>query len=123
MPDSLTEIGDATFAGYYKLKKVRFGKGLQTIAYLAFASCISLEEIDIPDSVVEIGAAAFDGCNKLKDILLPERLKEWNCLRFLPIYSPCDVFFVPWHIAWDFRIVYNYFQRRASSQNIIIPFF
>lgn len=110
LPDSLTEIGDATFAGYYKLKKVRFGKGLQTIAYLAFASCISLEEIDIPDSVVEIGDAAFDGCNKLKEILLPERLKEWNyyILRGCPALEtivnnskiPC---YMPWYkkyVTW-----------------------
>lgn len=110
LPDSLIEIGDTTFAGCSKLKKIQFGKGVQVIGYSAFASCISLEEIDIPECVTEISESVFASCHKLKKINLPEQLKEWNynTLRDCPSLEtivnnskiPC---YMPWYkkyVTW-----------------------
>lgn len=67
-PDSLKKIGSYAFYRCHDLKKVTFGKELQTINSNAFAYCTSLDEIVIsgsdkgyvaPESVTEIAQYAF----------------------------------------------------------------
>ncbi|MGN0484329.1 MAG: leucine-rich repeat protein [Lachnospiraceae bacterium] len=63
--DSVTEIGQAAFAGCQTLKNIQLPKGLTKIGGQAFADCKGLETVEIPESVKSIEADAFEGCEHL----------------------------------------------------------
>ena len=93
IPDSVTTIGDFTFAYCYnltsvtigdnvttigqqafyecnKLTSVAFGNGVTTIGNSAFSWCESLTSVTIPDSVMTIGNSAFYRCNSLTSVTI-----------------------------------------------------
>ena len=101
IPDSVTKIGYAAFAGCTSLKEFK-GKfatedgrslimdntiiayanasgttytipdSVTTIGACAFYCCDSLTSVNIPDSVTEIGYAAFDLCTSLTSVTIPD---------------------------------------------------
>ena len=67
IPDSVTNIGCATFAYCSNLTSVNIPDGVTTIGEMAFFWCDGLTSIDLPDSVTSIGDRAFFACTKLAD--------------------------------------------------------
>ncbi len=61
----------------------------------AFASCLSLESIDLPESIENIGQNAFDGAG-LKTLTIPKNVTNIgryalrNCAQLTDIYLDCD---------------------------------
>lgn len=71
LPDSLVYIGADAFSNTLRLRTVKFGCGLKTIANGAFEDC-AVSEIILPDSIEKIESNAF--CNAgLESITLPDR--------------------------------------------------
>ena len=76
IPDTVTEIGDNSFAYCENLGQIKFSENITKIGNRAFISCKKLEEIEIPDSVEKIDYAAFSDCSGLTHVKLSENLKE-----------------------------------------------
>ena len=57
-----------------KVKKVTIPDSVTDIGEFSFANCSSLSSIVIPDSVTSIGDYAFSDCNALEYIYLPETI-------------------------------------------------
>ncbi len=70
---SMTEaIPELLFHGCNSLLSIIFPDGVKAIKSMAFAECISLENIEIPSSITEIDYCAFNGCSGLKSISIAE---------------------------------------------------
>lgn len=65
IPEGVTKINYAAFAGLSNLRGVTLPSTLIEIRYRAFADCYELKSIKIPASVTSINDEAFDGCSKL----------------------------------------------------------
>ena len=65
IPQGITSIGDAAFAGCDSLTDITIPDSVTTIGDSAFGLCDSLTSITLPDSVTSIGDSAFYGCNSL----------------------------------------------------------
>lgn len=76
MPDTVTEIGNASFAYCESLSSVKFSPNVSRIGNRAFISCNKLIEVEIPDSVEKIDFAAFSDCSGLTRVQLSKNLKE-----------------------------------------------
>ena len=74
--DSVTSIGNLSFADCTKLKSVEFteNSGLLTIDSYAFSGCTALTSIAIPDSLKELATGAFEGCTTLSAVLFGENI-------------------------------------------------
>lgn len=72
MPDSVTEIEDASFRECYSLENVKLPNNLESIGKNAFRGCISLKSISIPSGVTHIHDDAFRGCKKIKSVTIPK---------------------------------------------------
>lgn len=70
-PNTLYNIGYASFYKCKKLEKVHFGTGLKIIERSAFNGCTALTEIKLPEGTLEIGERAFRDSG-LKEILIPD---------------------------------------------------
>jgi len=66
VPSGTLIIGDETFRGNERLRKVEIPDTVTRIGSGAFGYCVKLENIAIPDSVTEIGDNPFIGCRQLK---------------------------------------------------------
>lgn len=93
LPDSITHIGDQTFAGSYitgitmtdavidmgtntftycvYLEDITLSAGLNTISNNAFSNCTRLESVVIPEGVGIISTSAFQFCNHLTSVSIP----------------------------------------------------
>ena len=65
IPNSVTKIGNYTFAGCYGLTSVTIPNSVTSIGYGAFGYCSSLTSVTIPNSVTSIGDQAFYECSGL----------------------------------------------------------
>ncbi len=87
IPDSVTVIGKAAFAGSNNLTKISLPKGLKEISESLLSDCKKLTEVTIPDSVKIIGPRAFWGCNKLSKIAIPSSVTAIGESAFTFCYS------------------------------------
>lgn len=89
----ITEIPSRLFANT-GLKKVRIPNTVTKIGEMSFASCIKLEEVVIPESVTSIETSAFSGCKMLNNATLPISLKSIgsyafrNCISLRELFIP-----------------------------------
>ena len=74
VPEGVTEIGPAAFAGNAGLKRAVFPAGLTRIGVEAFSGCAALERLDLPEGVLLVGDRAFADCAALTELSLPESL-------------------------------------------------
>ena len=72
IPDSVKYVGEYTFAGCEKLRRVVMPPGLDDIKDNTFRWCKSLQDIVFPRTLERIGREAFEGCESLKEVVLPE---------------------------------------------------
>ena len=97
LPDSITDIGEESFAWCTNLKKVVLPKNLTQINVGLFRKCTSLETIELPKTVTFIDAEAFEGCSSLKEITIPDGVEEIyddtfdNCTALTKINLPASV--------------------------------
>lgn len=73
IPDSVTDIGYASFSNNSSLATVKLPANLWTIGHYAFSRCSSLESVDLPNGLKEIGCGAFSG-TAISSISFPEGL-------------------------------------------------
>ena len=74
VPDSVTEIAENAFYGFYGLGTITLPDGLTSIGSYAFYECDGLITIELPNSLTSIGSDAFNNCNSLTTIELPNSL-------------------------------------------------
>jgi len=72
MIDSVENIGNWSFFGCTKLRKVKFGSNIKNIDVGSFWSCTSLEEVENLDKVKKIPIDAFHNCQKLNNVIINE---------------------------------------------------
>lgn len=72
MIDSVENIGNWSFFGCTKLRKVKFGSNIKNIDSGSFWSCTSLEEVENLDKVKKIPIDAFHNCQKLNNVIINE---------------------------------------------------
>ena len=70
IPNSVTSIGIAAFAGCTGLTSITIPNSVTSIGSNAFEGCTGLTSITIPNSVTSIGDSAFDGCTMLTSIVV-----------------------------------------------------
>lgn len=71
IPDSLTYIGDWSFARCHHLTTINIPYNVKNIGALCFFMCNSIKIIEIPNSLKRIGKRVFYGCDILTDIHIP----------------------------------------------------
>lgn len=64
------------------LKKLKIGKHLKSIAYLAFNSCLNLKKVTIPGNVKIIGPNAFQNCFNLEVVKIKEGVLQIDAKAF-----------------------------------------
>ncbi|MCL2087547.1 MAG: leucine-rich repeat protein [Oscillospiraceae bacterium] len=69
IPNSVTSIGEAAFAGCSELTSITIPDSVTSIGDWAFAECL-VKEITIPDSVTSIGDSAFIGILNIKELTI-----------------------------------------------------
>lgn len=72
MIDSVENIGNWSFFGCTKLRKVKFGSNIKNIDVGSFWLCTSLEEVENLDKVKTIAVDAFHNCPKLNNVIINE---------------------------------------------------
>ena len=70
IPDSVTSIGDFTFAACSLLTSITIPDSVTSIGIQAFSYCTSLESVIIGNGVTSIGDYAFEGCSSLTSITI-----------------------------------------------------
>ncbi len=73
LPDTVTKLGEAAFAGT-KITALTLSKGLNEIPNLLCYQCYSLKTVKIPAGITRIGDGAFMECESLTGVTLPEGL-------------------------------------------------
>ncbi len=74
VPDGVTEIRSAAFAGCVNLRAVSFPESVTCIGDAAFAGCTALEKMLLPRKLARLGKCAFADCLKLEAMYLPGTL-------------------------------------------------
>ena len=97
IPDSVTSIGEYTFAYCDSLTSVTIPDSVTSIGDRAFDSCYSLTSVTIPDSVTSIGDSAFSGCTSLTSVTIPDSVTSIgggafsNCTSLTSVTIPDSV--------------------------------
>jgi uncharacterized protein YjdB/Leucine-rich repeat (LRR) protein len=73
IPDTVTSIGERSFAECTNLKKITIPDSVTYIGDYSFADCTALQEIDLPDSITDMGSGTFSGCTALTKVKLPSQ--------------------------------------------------
>lgn len=96
IPESVKYIGDNTFAGCARLKRVVLPK-VKEIRENTFRWCRSLREVVFSDELETIRISAFEGCDALQKLALPEGITSIEegafagCKNLENIYIPDSV--------------------------------
>lgn len=97
IPDSVKYVGEYSFAGCDRLKKVILPSKLREIHKGTFRWCRGLEEAMLPRELEAVRLSAFEGCESLKSVDLPEGVTSIEegafagCKNLASIYIPDSV--------------------------------
>ena len=97
IPNSVTTIGDYAFSDCSGLTSVTIGSSVMGIGEKAFYNCIGLTSITIPNSVTSIGSSAFSGCSGLTSVTIGSSVMGigekafYNCIGLTSITIPNSV--------------------------------
>ena len=72
---AVVEIGHDCFFNHPEIKAISFPDTLTIIGENSFALCKGLRELILPDGITDIGAYAFRDCTGLKKVVMPANLK------------------------------------------------
>ena len=75
IPDTVTEIGRASFLTCQFATSIKISKNLKTIPQGAFSQCPKLTSVTIPSGVTKIESAAFSYNENLKTLTIPASVK------------------------------------------------
>ena len=70
LPEGLTKIDKAAFAGCEQLEYLTLPSTLEVIEPYAFSSCNKLKSVTLPAGLQELGEGAFSRCNELKVVTI-----------------------------------------------------
>jgi len=70
VPEGVTSIGSAAFAGRERLTSVSFPSSLVSIGHSAFLNCRALTAVILPPTVRTLEISAFSGCSALASVNL-----------------------------------------------------
>ncbi len=70
LPEGLTKIGMAAFAGCKELENLILPSTIEVIEPYAFSSCNKLSAITLPAGLQELGEGAFSRCNELESVTI-----------------------------------------------------
>ena len=82
IPNSVTSIGNYTFAGCSGLTSVIIANFITSIGDQAFKECSGLTSVTIPNSVTSIGNSAFYGCSGLTSFTIPDGVTSIGSYAF-----------------------------------------
>ena len=135
MADSVTRIGDCTFACCTTLKSAKIPENVIRIDGGAFKYCTALETISIPERTTTIGYDAFANCTALRSINIPKNLNRcansafWGCINLRALYiedllqwlnmEEWPTFDTASFNYADMSI--NYYVAGAALENLVIP--
>lgn len=93
LPESLTSIGDKTFAGMSKLISIVIPNSVTAIGYSAFEDDTALESVRLSTSCPYLPKYMFSGCSGLKTITIPAVVNKMNDKMFTNCTSLTTVIF------------------------------
>lgn len=93
LPESLTSIGDETFAGMSKLRSIVIPNSVTAIDYSAFEDDTALESVRLSTSCPYLPKYMFSGCSGLKTITIPAVVNKMNDKMFTNCTSLTTVIF------------------------------
>lgn len=97
IPDSVTIIGNRAFDSCDNLTNITIGNNVTTVGMEAFYYCRSLKSVTIPNSVTTIDGGAFEGCNSLTSVIIGDSVTTIgsyafsNCSRLTTVTLPNTV--------------------------------
>jgi hypothetical protein len=93
LPESLTHIGAAAFAGCENLESISLPESLTHIGAAAFAECTALKSISIPENVTMLNEQTFAGCASLEKVYIPAGCSiKQNAALFAGCESLTDIY-------------------------------
>lgn len=95
IPSTMRTIGRYAFASCMSLRDLQVEEGVETIGTAAFEECTSLHAVSLPRSLKRIGNRAFDGSNKLVSIEIGNQTNVWlaeeafqGCSNLVNVFVP-----------------------------------
>ena len=82
IPDGVTSIGYAAFAGCEGLRAVTIPESVSTIDAFAFSGCTGLSSVALPEGMTTVESYVFYGCTGLRSVTFPESLTAINGRAF-----------------------------------------
>lgn len=92
LPNTVTRLGEAAFAGARELQGVTLPLSLDSLPARAFAGT-ALRCVVLPEGMTTVGARAFDGCASLHTLLLPSTLDSIGDGALDGCYNLFEVYF------------------------------
>ena len=74
VPDTITSIGERSFAGCTNLKELKLSKNLDTLGNRAFLNCTALKSVKVPKTLKNVDTYGanwwypFQGCSGIKEV-------------------------------------------------------
>jgi hypothetical protein len=94
IPDGVTNISGAPFAGCSSLVGVIVPNSISSIGIAMFEYCFNLTNVMIPDSVTSIGSYAFYECRSLTDVTIPNSVTSIGDEAFSECFSLSALYFL-----------------------------
>ncbi len=94
IPDTVTTIHSAAFAGCERVRRIYLPSSVDYIQHHAFLNCTMLREIHVPRFLRQLGSGAFAGCSNLESIDIsgaPSTIEEYlfyDCHQLKSIKLP-----------------------------------
>ena len=117
IPDTVTTIGQSSFARSGSLSYVEIPDSVTQIGHWAFENCTRLGSVRIPDSVTQIGPSAFISCTGLREVTIGSGIRDLdicvfaNCISLTEVDLP-DTLINIWECT---------FEGCSSLQRIVLP--
>nr|MDE7105626.1 leucine-rich repeat domain-containing protein [Anaeroplasmataceae bacterium] len=85
IPDTITEIGHAQFAGF-NMSTLTIPGNVTKVDMVAFYNCENLTKVILEEGVVELGRSVFESCSNLTSVFLPKSLNRFD----INIFNNCE---------------------------------
>ena len=95
IPDGMTSLGNACFAGCSSLTNITIPDSVTSLGGSCFADCRSLTSITIPEGVTSLGLACFADCRSLTSITIPSSVTSLGASCFLYCSSLTSITVMP----------------------------